>query len=206
MKQFRGCSRLYFATVTETADGTTTYGAPKQVAPVKSVSRDISGDSEKVFADNIVQEENFAAATVTRTFSCVRIAPDVEAALLGSGEITVSGDKKAYTTPPSGSARPYFAFGYALHDGDVDQPCEIVWAFRGKVTSISKSSDTIDGGTGSQGQDISIDFVAPVKKWTTTGKRDLDISLPVTAENVADVEKWFAKVITPDNIATEIGA
>ena len=206
MKQFRGCSRLYYATVTEAADGTPTYGTPVQVAPVKSVSRDIAVDDEKVYADNIVQDQNFAATTVTRTFSCVRIAPDVEAALLGNGEITVSGDKKAYTTPPSGAARPYLAFGYALHDGDVDQPCEIVWAFRGKVTSITKSSNTIDDGTGSEGQEISVDFVAPVKKWTTTGKRDLDISLPVTADNVADVEKWFAKVITPDNIATEIGA
>lgn len=205
MKQFRGCSRLFYAPVTETTDGTT-YGTPKQLAPVKSVSRDISGDSEKVYADNIVQEENFAATTVTRTFSCTRLAPDVEAELLGYGEITVSGDKKAYTTPPAGSARPYFAFGYALHDGDVDQPCEVVWAFRGKVTSISKTANTIDDGTGSEGQDISIDFVAPVKKWTTTKKRDLDISLPITADNAADVNKWFAKVITPDNIATEIGA
>ena len=47
--QYRGCSRLYYATVTEAADGTLTFGTPTQLAPVKSVSRDLSSDSEKIF-------------------------------------------------------------------------------------------------------------------------------------------------------------
>lgn len=204
MKQFRGCSRLYYATITESESGVT-YGTPKQVAPVKTISRDIASDNEKVFADNVVQEQHYTATVVTRTFSCTRLAPDVEADLLGLTKVEVATGKYAYATPPTGAARPYFAFGYALHDGDVDDPCEVVWAYRGKVTSISKNANTIDEGTGSEGQDLEIEFITPEKEWTTTGKRDLDLALPIT-DNVADVAKWFAKVITPDNIKTELAA
>lgn len=204
MKQFRGCSRLVYAQIT-VAEGKTTYGTPKQVAPVKTISRDIASDNEKVFADNTVQEQHYTATTVTRTFSCTRLAPDVEADLLGSTKVEVASSKLAYATPPTGADRPYYAFGYALHDGDVDKPCEVVWAYRGKVTSISKTVNTIDDGTGSEGQDIEIEFIAPEAAWTATGKRDLDLALPIT-DNVADVAKWFAKVITPDNIKTELAA
>ena len=94
------------------------------------------------------------------------------------------------------------AIGYALHDGDADNPCELVWAFKGKVNSITKSSNTIDDGTGSEGQTVEIEFTAPRDAFTKTGKRNLDIALAV--EETADVAKWFAKVITPDNIEAEL--
>lgn len=199
-KQYRGCSKLVYAIVTETAERTT-YGEVKELAPVKAISRDITSDSEDVWADNTLQEKTYAGSKVTRSFDTTRILPEVEAELLGNTVIT-AGTKKAYATDPNGSTRPYIAVGYALHDGDVDKPCELVWAFKGKVNSISKASNTIDDGTGSEGQTVEIEFVAPRDAFTSTGKRNLDIALPV--EDAADVEKWFAQVITPDNMETAL--
>ena len=199
-KQYRGCSKLVYAIVTERAEGIT-YGEVKELAPVKAISREIQSDSEDVWADNTLQEKTYAGSKVTRSFETTRILPEVEAELLGNTVIT-AGTKKAYATDPNGSTRPYIAVGYALHDGDVDNPCELVWAFKGKVNSISKASNTIDDGTGSEGQTVEIEFVAPRDAFTTTGKRNLDIVLPV--EDAANVEKWFAQVITPDNIETAL--
>ena len=210
MRQYRGCSRLYYATVTEDpSTGVATYGTPKVLAPVKSVSRDISGDNEKVFADNVLQQETYGATTITRTFETTRISAEVVADLLGNDVVTIgsgASEKKLYASKPDGSARPYIAIGYALHDGDVDNPCELVWAYKGKVNSISKSSATIDDGTGSEGQSVEIQFVAPKVAFTATSKRDLDlsISLEPSADNATLVGKWFAKVITPDNAGTEL--
>lgn len=201
MRQYRGCSRLYYAIVTEASDGTATYGTPKVLAPVKSVSREISSDNEKVYADNVVQQETFGATNITRTFECTRIAPEVVAELLGNTELTI-GEQKAYGTQADGSSRPYVAIGYALHDGQIDQPCEVVWAFKGKVTSISKSSATIDDGTASEGQSVEISFVAPRKAFTTTGKRNLDFMLPITEANADKVDTFFEQVVTFDNAST----
>lgn len=205
-KQFRGVSRLVFAPITE-GEGTTTYGTVTPIIGVKAISRDIASDSEDVWADNALYQKTFAGTSVTRSFETVRLDPAIEAQLLGLTAVTVSGSGStavnAYATPADASNRQYFAFGYALHDGNADNPCEIVWAYRGIVTSISKSANTIDAGTGSEGQTIEVTFTAPVNKFTTTGERNLDMLMPVAADT--DVDAWFAQVVTPDNAATIMG-
>jgi len=206
--QYRGCSRLYYAIETEAADGTLSYGTVKQLAPVKSVSRDISSENEAIYADNVVQDRTYGANSVTRTFETIMIDPAIQAELLGDTVLTIgSGNDamQANLTNPDGSTRPYIAIGYALHDGNVDQPVEVVWAYHCKVNSISKSSATIDDGTGSEGQSVEIVNVAPKKAWTTTGKRNLDLDLPITADNADKVDTFFSEVITPDNAATVLG-
>ena len=200
MKQFRGCSRLVYAPYTY-ADGKVTFGAVKTLAEVKSISREISAESEEVWADNKLQDTTYGGTSVTRTFSCMRIDPAVDAELLGKTVLT-AGTNKIYGTPPDGSTRPYFAFGYALHDGDVNRPCEIVWAYKGIVNSISQTSNTIDRGTASEGQEVNITFSAPDAPWAASGKNELDFAMAITEENKAIVDKWFAAVITPDNTNT----
>jgi hypothetical protein len=197
-KQYRGCSRLVYALVTE-SEGKTEYGTVKTLAPVKSVSRDIDASHENVWADNAIQETHFSGTKVTRSFDCTRLEPEVEAELLGLTVVTV-GSKKAYATDPDGANRPYIAVGYALHDGDAEKPCEVVWAYHGKVLSISKASNTIDDGTGSEGQTVEIEFSAPVRPFTATKKRNLDISMAVA--DATEAEKWFTQVVTPDNAST----
>ena len=207
-KQFRGVSRLYFATITE-GENSTTYGTPVAIIGVKAISRDIASDSEDVWADNALYQKTFAGTSVNRSFETVRLDPAIEAQLLGQTVVAVAAAGtgtpavNAYATPADASNRQYFAFGYALHDGNADQPCEIVWAYRGIVNSISKSSNTIDAGTGSEGQTIDVTFTAPINKFTTTGQRNLDLSMPVTADT--DVDDWFSQVVTPDNVATIMG-
>jgi hypothetical protein len=206
MRQFRGCSHLVYAVETENAEtGAVTYGTVKVLAPVKNVSRDIASDNEKVYADNVVQQTTYGATSITRTFETTRIAPDVMAELMGDSTITLGEGTSALSaraTTPDGSTRPYIAVGYALYDGDASQPCELVWAYHGKVNSISKSSATIDDGTASEGQSVEIDFAAPKKAWTTTGKRNLDFVLTVPSGDTSLLTTFFAQVVTPDNAAS----
>ncbi len=204
MKQLRGCSRLVYAPYTYNASTkAVTFGDVKTLAEVKSVSREIASDSEEVWADNKLQDTTYGGTSVTRTFSCMRIDPAVDAELMGKSVVEV-GTNKMYGTAPDGSTRPYFAIGYALHDGDVNRPCEVVWAYKGIVNSISQVANTIDRGTGSEGQEVNITFSAPDVAWTKTSKNELDMAMPITETNKALVEKWFAKVITPDNATTEL--
>lgn len=204
MRQYRGCSRLVYAKYTYDAEkDTVTFGDVKKFAEVKAISREITSENEEVWADNKLQDTMYGGTSVTRTFTCMRIDPEVVADVLGNTIVEV-GTNKMYGTAPDGSKRPYIAMGYALHDGDVVKPCEVVWAHKGIVNSISQTANTIDRGTGSEGQEANVTFAAPDKAWTKTGTADLDISMPITETNKALVEKWFAKVITPDNAETEL--
>ena len=205
MRQFRACSRLYYATYTIGENGAITFGTPKSVGAVKSISREISSDSEEVWADNKLDDTVFGGTAVTRTFGLTRLDPEVENELLGNTSVEV-GTNKLYGTPADGSKRPYFAFGYALHDGDVNRPCEVVWAFKGIVNSISKTANTIDRGTGSEGQEMQVTFNAVDKAWTKTNGNELDIALAITDTNKALVNKWFTQVVTYDNAETALGA
>jgi hypothetical protein len=204
MRQFRGCSRLVYASYTyDAATNAVTFGTVKPFGAVKSISREISSESEEIWADNKLQDTTYAGTSVTRTFGCTRIDPEVDAEVLGKSIVTV-GENKMYGTAPDGSTRPYIAVGYALHDGDVNRPCEVVWAYKAIVNSISQTANTIDRGTGSEGQEVNMTFHAPDKAWTKTNKTELDFAMPITETNKALVEKWFAKVITPDNAETEL--
>lgn len=205
MRQYRGCSRLYFATYTIGENGAITFGTPKKVGEVKSISREISSDSEEVWADNKLDDTVFGGTAVTRTFGLTRLDPVVENELLGNTSVEV-GTNKLYGTPADGSKRPYFAFGYALHDGDVNRPCEVIWAFKGIVNSISKAANTIDRGTGSEGQEMQVTFNAVDKAWTKTNGNELDIALAIDDTNKALVDKWFTQVVTYDNADTILTA
>lgn len=203
-RQYRGCSRLVYALYTYDATANTvSFGDVKTLCPVKNISREIASDNEEVWADNKLQDTTYGGASVTRTFGCMRVDPEVEAEVLGKTIVEV-GTNKLIGTAPDGSSRPYIAVGYALHDGDVNKPCEVVWAYKGIVNSISQTANTIDRGTGSEGQEINVTFSAPDVAWTKTSNNELDMAMPITADNAALVEKWFAKVITPDNAETEL--
>lgn len=203
-RQYRGCSRLVYALYTYDADAdTVTFGDVKKLCEVKSISREVSSENEEVWADNKLQDTTYGGTSVTRTFGCMRVAPEVEAEVLGKTVVT-AGTHTLYGTAPDGSKRPYIAVGYALHDGEVNKPCEVVWGYKAVVNSISQTANTIDRGTASEGQEVNVTFSAPDKAWTKTSNNELDMTLTITEDNKALVEKWFAKVITPDNAETEL--
>lgn len=201
-RQYRGCSRLVYALYTYDADtDTVTFGTVKKFCEVKNISREVSSENEEVWADNKLQDTTYGGTSVTRTFGCTRVAPEVEAEVLGKTIVEI-GTNKMYGTAPDGSKRPYIAMGYALHDGEVIKPCEVVWAYKAVVNSISQSTTTIDRGTASEGQEVNVTFSAPDKAWTKTGNNELDMAMPITEANKALVDKWFAQVVTPDNAET----
>lgn len=197
-KQYRGCSRLYFAKRTVSAEGVVSYDTPKQLAICKTVSATVEQASEKVFGDNKAQYTVKGSVADVRTFDTFPIDLETLAELFGDTIVKV-GDTIAYGVNPD--AEPVeVAIGYALHDGDEDKPCELVWAFR---TVAQKRPDTTantitSGDTASEGQQIAFDILTPEKAWTTTKSKNPSICVPVTAS--IDVDKWFTQVVTWDNV------
>lgn len=199
-KQKRGCSRLFYALLTISPEGVMLWGEPKQVAPCKSVSAPFEQSVEGVWADNKKQYNVRGGISSVRTFDVLPIEEEVLADLFNDTLIEIA-DTVAYSEDPDAEPAAV-ALGYALHDGDEDNPSELVWVFHAEAQKRPDVvANTITGDdTSSEGQQIAFDTFKPEKAWTTTGKKNPSISIRVT-KNI-DVEKWFTQVVTPDNIAT----
>lgn len=197
-KQYRGCSRLYYALRTVAADGTITRGTPKLVAKCKTVNANSEQSKEKVFADNHAQYSNKSGIAAVRTFDTFPIPFPVLAELFDDTVLEVA-DTIAYGENPD-AEDVEVSIGYALHDGDPDKPCELVWVDRAVA---QKRPDTVantitETDTASEGQQIAFDIFTPEKAWTSTGKKNPSICVPVT--DSIDVDTWFAQVVTWDNV------
>lgn len=198
-KQYRGCSRLYYALRTVGEDGTITRGVPKQLAPCKTVSATAEQSKEKVFADNKAQYTSASGVAAVRTFDTFPIPVEVLAELFDDTIVKVA-DTVAYGENPD-AEEVEVSIGYALHDGNPDKPCELVWVDR---ATAQKRPDTTantitETDTASEGQQIAFDILTPEKAWEATGKKNPSIKLTVT--DAIDVDAWFEQVVTWDNVA-----
>ena len=199
-KQYRGCSRLYYALRTVGADGTITRGTPKQLAICKTVSATSEQTKEKVFGDNHAQYTSASGISSVRTFDTFPIPLEVLAELFDDTIVKVA-DTVAYGINPD-AEEVEVSIGYALHDGEPDKPCELVWVDRAtaKKRPDTTANTITDTDTASEGQQIAFDILTPEKAWESTGKKNPSICVPVT--DAIDVDKWFAQVVTWDNVAT----
>lgn len=203
-KQYRGCSRLYYALRTVDESGKVTYGTPKQLAPCKAVNATAEQPSEKVHADNHAIYTNKGGVADVRTFDVFPIPFETLADLFGDTVLKV-GDTVAYGINPD-APEVEVALAYALHDGNPDKPCELVWVDRAvaqkRPDTVANTITTDD--TASEGQQIAFDILTPEKAWTATNAKNPSICVPVTDK--IDVEKWFAQVVTWDNVTTLFAA
>lgn len=201
-KQKRGCSRLHYAPVKTNTAEKLEFDVPKMLARSKTIGATLEQASEPVWADNKKQYNSRGGINNTRTFDIFPIAEETLAELFGDTTKKI-GEKVVYGVDPDAEF-PEMAYGYALHDGDEDKPCELVWAFIGVPQKRpDETANTIDSGTGSEGQQLVVDFFKPEKAFTTTKKKNLFIKMTVTAEMTeADIDKWFEQVVTWDNIET----
>lgn len=201
-KQKRGCSRLHYALVKTNTAAALEFDTPKSLARSKTIGATLEQTSEPVWADNKKQYNARGGINNTRTFDIFPIAEETLAELFND-TIKKIGEKVIYGVNPDAEF-PEAAYGYALHDGDEDKPCELVWAFIGVPQKRpDETANTIDSGTGSEGQQLVVDFFKPEKAFTTTGKKNLFVKMTVTEDMTeADIEKWFAQVVTWDNIET----
>jgi phi13 family phage major tail protein len=201
-KQKRGCSRLHYAPIVANTAEALTFGEPKMLARSKTISATLEQSSEGVWADNKRQYNVRSGVSNTRTFDVFPIAEETLADIFGDSLLEVGGSK-VYGVDPDAEFSE-MAYGYALHDGDEDKPCELVWAFIGVPQKRpDETASTIDSGTGSEGQQLVVDFFKPEKAFTATGKKNLFIKMTVTEDmTAADINKWFEQVVTWDNIST----
>lgn len=199
--QYRGCGHLVYALVTADTEAAYTAGEVKDLAVVKSVSRTFAMEVAKVYGDNQAKIITQSAGAVTKTFEVFAIDPEVVAEITGQDLLTI-GTKKAVITR-SNAVAPYIAVGYALYDTDDDEePCEYVWCYKAKAGMPEKASSTIDDGTESKGQTLTLECIQTLHRFAnvgTNGGGAVDIDCPDLGTGYT-MSQWWNQVVTPDNI------
>lgn len=191
--QSRGCDNLVYAKLlTDTVDELT-YGEVKDLAGVKSVATEKAQSSETVFVDNISGFSVNSAIETTRTFEITNIGNEELADITGQYY-----EKESDLIVNSSDAiPPYIAVGYRVSDTDGSN--KLVWAYKCKAQAPSENSSTIDNGTESQGQTLTIACVQTLHKFAKTGKGAVDSAIPEVNAKY-DTSTFFDEVTTPDTL------
>lgn len=191
--QSRGCDNLVYALITaDTAEEYTT-GEVKDLAGVKSVATAREQSSETVYVDNIAGFTVNSAINTTRTFEVTNIDLEVLAEITGQYYEKASG----MMVSKSNAVPPYIAVGYRV--GDTDGSNKVVWCYKCKAQTPEENSATVDSGTESQGQTLTIECIQTLHKFTKTGAGAVDIAIPEVNE-AYDMSGFFTEVTTPDTL------
>lgn len=191
--QSRGCDNLVYAKLLKDTVDELTYSEVKDLAGVKAVATERAQSSETVFVDNISGFSVNSAIETTRTFEITNLGNEEYADITGQYY-----EKESDMVVTSSDAiPPYIAVGYRV--GDTDGSQKLVWCYKCKAQTPAENSSTVDNGTESQGQSLTIGCVQTLHKFTKTGKGAVDIALPETNAKY-DTSTFFTAVTTPDDL------
>jgi len=193
--EFRGCSELHYAEVTEDSVEAYNTGTVKLLAPVGEIGKTVSQSSKTIFYDDkpLIVISSEGADTVKFTVPALPLA--ILAEITGQAYDATTGALFG-----GGKKTKYFAVGYRL--GGTDNEYRYVWRLKGLFNIPEETSKTISDGTDTNNQSIEFIGVATTHKFIKGGtepasRKDVNAD---TRDGKADVSKWFEEVVTPDTL------
>ena len=199
--EFRGTDDLYIAKILVDDENSYTTDTPIKLAPVAEISKTVAVASETKYYDNgpafTINAEG--ADTVTLNIPALDLA--TLALITGKGYDSVNGALLDGESTP-----PYFALGYRL--GLTDGTYRYVWKLKGTFQVPNETSQTKDGGTDSQGQQLVYTSVETLHKFThatdADGNTMVQKSFVIDArDSHAVLSSFFDQVTTCDNVTTK---
>lgn len=149
MKTTIGLKDLYYAVISENADGEESYGTPVKLAPAMSATLNLNFDEAVLYADDKVEDDlkEFSSGTISLGVSAL----SAETAALLTGAAV---DSNGGLVDADGDTAPYVAIGFRAKTSKGKY--RYVWLYRVKFAvpndtfntkgeSISFNSPTIEG-------------------------------------------------------------
>jgi phi13 family phage major tail protein len=190
---YRGIEGLYAAEVlTDDADGIT-YGEPRQLCEVSTLSKSTETSSATKYYNN-------RPAIITRSVGGDEVSIDASA-ISEQDQAWLMGEYYDEETGMYVEGEPelkYFAIGYITKKTDGSEM--LVWRLKGTFGYPEAEHKTEDDGTDSSGNSLTFTGVNTMHAFGKTGKTAKAINVPA-ANYAAGKEKFFETVQTPDTIA-----
>lgn len=190
---YRGIEGLFAAEVlTDDADGIT-YGAPRQLCEVSTLSKSTETSSATKYYNN-------RPAIITRSVGGDEVS--IDASVINEKDVAwLMGEYYDEETGLYVEGEPelkYFAIGYITKKTDGSRM--FVWRLKGTFGYPEAEHATEDDGTDSAGNSITFTGVNTLHQFAKTGKTAKAVNMP-EAKYAAGEEKFFETVQTPDTIA-----
>jgi phi13 family phage major tail protein len=190
---YRGIEGLFAAELlTDDADDIT-YGEPRQLCAVSTLSKTTSTSSATKYYNNI-------PAIITRSVGGDEVSIDASA-ISEQDQAWLMGEYYDEETGLYVEGEPelkYFAIGYATKKTDGSEM--LVWRLKGTFGYPEAEHATEDDGTDSAGNSITYSGVNTLHVFAKTGKTAKAVNIPA-AKYAAGKDKFFESVKTPDTIA-----
>lgn len=191
--EFRGTDNLVIAEVlSDDSMNGYTVGAVEPLAPVATISKTVENSSETKYYDNtgaiIIRSEGSDTITLT-----VPALPLSTVAKVTGKDI----DPATGAFIDCESVEKYFAIGYRLRL--TDGTYRYVWRLKGAFNIPDEESNTENDGTDSTNQQLIYTGNRTISRFTD-GKRAKGVVID-ERDDKCDLETFFDKVRTPDNIA-----
>lgn len=196
MKQaeFRGCSNLVIAEVTKDDKTGYTTGEVIELAPVASVAKTTSTNSETRFYDNTGMIQITVVGSDGLTFIVPAMYLEKLAIITGA---TIDPVTKAYISSQNDQRKTY-AVGYKL--GLTDGSSRCVWKLRGEFTNTpDENSNTKSNDINTNNQTVnftSVDTIYEFSGHGHVGEVKID-----ERDGVCDLTHFFDTVQTPDTVS-----
>jgi phi13 family phage major tail protein len=196
--EYRGCSGLVYAEVTQDDAAGYAAGTVKPLAGLAEISKKVKTDSATKYYDNLAAIVINAKGADEVSFTVSKIPLPVLAEITGQHYDDALG---ALSEGADGEPK-YFAVGYKLDDTDGDH--HYVWRYKGTFAVPDVEAKTRDDGTDASGQTVTYTGVNTMHEFAKGGSSK---ALVVDTEaGLADLGGFFDSVTTIDTLQAKAGA
>jgi phi13 family phage major tail protein len=208
--EFRGVEDLYFAHVIEDSEEKFTTTTPKRLAYVATIAKEVETSSETHFYDN--KGMIVIAAKGAETFT-LTVAPPALGIL---AEITGQAFDVTRGMLIEGAVTPrQFAIGYKAKG--TDGFWRFVWKYKGMFSIPSEEVNTESDSIDTTNTELTFTAVNTIHKFayrddveaatsgsgTTYNQSVSGIIVDERYERAGNLDEWFTKVMTPDDVAAK---
>lgn len=194
--EYRGVEGLVYAPVTADTEEAFTTGTVKPLAGVAEISKATDSTNEAHYYDNLPAVVVSSTGSDEITISASAIPLETLADITGQDYDSTTGMFIEQERTPG-----YFAVGYQTKttSGDV----MYVWRLKGTFNIPDQTNATEDDGTDANGQEIVFTGISTTHKFTKTGKAAKAVTVDTGLDLIANPDKFFETVQTPDTITAK---
>lgn len=198
-EEYRGVRGLVVAELTETVgtDGTVTetYGTVQPLSGVQQVSAEVNEATETHYYDDmaaiVVDSEGEDTYTLVVSIPAKKTRALIEGTTFDEETGALIGSKKK---------KKYFALGFIADKLNGTE--EYNWIYKGKFTGGNKTHDTKTDGTEATNMEYTFTSIHTATSYTKGGNCKY---LSVDNDGKADLDDFFATVVTPDTLTVKSG-
>jgi len=196
-EEYQGFDSLMYAEITEDASSSFTVGTPKLLAPAGEISKSTETPRAVKYYDNIA----FMVVTAEGSDTINLTVPVLPISQVGELLGKTVDDTTGALLDTGVTKSKYFAIGYRLRF--TDDTHRFVWRLKGTFSLDNEEAKSQADNTDTNNQQLVFTGIKTKYKFSMPdgSKKGGKAVVVDERDGLADVEKWFDQVVTPETLS-----